>query len=240
MAVSGPRRRYSDQSRVDVAVLDHHGVIEHGHVGHAAVAVAGVEIGAEHRILLGSGRRCADVADDVGIAFGDAAHVARRRKIRNHHPHRDAGAAGLAGRPVGDRLAAAEAAVGQQIVEFGSALANQMGKYLALLLALQIGAGRGRGQIKLRRIARVLGHVVRPLLLPIHSIARRLRHVKALYRAGALRMAARAGLLITTVPSMMSCSSRRRSLKKATNSTNGVKNETVNQNAMACTAPRMK
>ncbi len=139
-----------DQAGVDVAVLDHHGVVEHGHVGHAAVAVAGVEIGAEHRILLGSGRRRADVADDVGVALGDAAHVARRREIRRHHPHRDAGAAGLAGRPVGDRLAAAEAAVGQQIVEFGSALANQMGEYLALLLAR---ADRGRARARSDKIA---------------------------------------------------------------------------------------
>src|SRR6185437_10299668 len=89
-----------DQAGIDVAVLDHHGVVEHGHVGHAAVAVAGVEIGAEHRVLLGSGCRRAHVADHVGIALGDASHVARGSKIRDHHPYRDAGAAGLAGRPV--------------------------------------------------------------------------------------------------------------------------------------------
>jgi hypothetical protein len=29
-----------DDARLDVTVLDHHGVVEHGHVGHAAVAVA--------------------------------------------------------------------------------------------------------------------------------------------------------------------------------------------------------
>ena len=115
-----------DQARIDVAVLDHHGVVEHGHVGHAAVAVAGVEIGAEHRILLGGGRRRAHVADDVGVALGDAAHVARGREIRRHHAHRHAGAAALAGRPVGDRLAAAEAAMGEQIVERGGALADQV------------------------------------------------------------------------------------------------------------------
>ena len=36
-------------------------------------------------------------------------------------PHRDAGAALVAGRPVGDRLAAAEAAMGQQVVEVAGA-----------------------------------------------------------------------------------------------------------------------
>ena len=47
------------------------------------------------------------------------------------------------------------------------ALADQVGEYLAFFLALQIGAGRGRGQVELRRIARMLGHVVRPSWLPI-------------------------------------------------------------------------
>jgi len=40
-------------------------------------------------------------------------------------------------------LAAAEAALGEDIVEFGGALANQMSKDLALLFAGEIGAGRG-------------------------------------------------------------------------------------------------
>jgi hypothetical protein len=40
---------------------------------------------------------------------------------------------------------------------------------------------------------------------------------------------ARAGLLMTIVPISMSCKSRRRSLKNATTSTNGVRNETVIQ-----------
>ena len=48
--------------------------------------------------------------------------------------------------------------MGEQIVEFARALADQMREDLALLLALQIGAGRGRGQIELRRVAGMLGH----------------------------------------------------------------------------------
>ncbi len=39
-----------------MAVLDHHGVVEHGHVDHAAVAVPGVEVAAEQGVLLGAGR----------------------------------------------------------------------------------------------------------------------------------------------------------------------------------------
>ena len=48
--------------------------------------------------------------------------------------------------------------MGQQVIEVAGALADQMGEYLALLLARQVRAG-GRGrQVELRRIARVVGH----------------------------------------------------------------------------------
>ncbi len=138
-----------------MAVLDHHGVVEHGHVGHAAVAVAGVEIGAEHRILLGGRRRRAHVADNVGVALGDAAHVARGRKIGRHHAHRHAGTAGFAGRPVGDRLAAAEAAMGEQVVELARAFAHQMREHLALFLARP---DRGRAMAPSDKIAGCRGN----------------------------------------------------------------------------------
>src|SRR4029079_14851595 len=110
-----------DQTGVDVAVFDHHRVIEDRHVGHATVAMARIEIGAKDRILLGRGRGCAHVADNVGIAFGDAAHVTRGREVGGHDAHGDAGAAPLAGWAIGDRLAAAEAPLGQQIVELARA-----------------------------------------------------------------------------------------------------------------------
>ena len=48
--------------------------------------------------------------------------------------------------------------MGQQIVELGRPLADQMGEDLALLVARQIGAGRRRREVELRGIARVLGH----------------------------------------------------------------------------------
>ena len=68
--------------------------------------------------------------------------------------------------------------MGEQVVELARALADQMGEDLALLLARQIGAGRGRGQIELRRVARMLGHVIKPsfrwhLEILLTSIARR-------------------------------------------------------------------
>ena len=52
IAVSGPRKRYSTTSVSTCEVADHHGVVEDGHVGHAAFGMAGVEIVAEEGILV--------------------------------------------------------------------------------------------------------------------------------------------------------------------------------------------
>ena len=162
-----------DDARLDVAVFDHHGVVEHRHVGHAAVAMTRIEVGAEDRILLR--RRDGDlhVADDVGVAIEDPPHAARRPELLRDDPHRDAAAATLAGGPVGDRLAAAKSALGEDIVKFAGALADQVRKNLTLLLAGEIGAGGGGGQVELRRIARVLGHgALRPVASLLVSCGR--------------------------------------------------------------------
>src|SRR5713101_4720742 len=66
-----------DNAGLDVAVLHHHRVIEHGHVGHAAMAMALVEIAAEHRILLRGRHGAALFADDVGIAGQNLPVIAR-------------------------------------------------------------------------------------------------------------------------------------------------------------------
>src|SRR6185437_7802719 len=90
-----------DDTRVDMAILYHHGVIEHGHVGHAAVAVACIEIRPEDRILFGCRRGRAHVANHIGVAFGDPAHVARGSKISGYHTDRHASPATLTSGPVG-------------------------------------------------------------------------------------------------------------------------------------------
>src|SRR6516165_4336797 len=51
------------------------------------------------------------------------------------------------------------------------------------------------------------------------------------------KAAARAAVLMTTVPTSMSWSSRRRALKRPTSRINGVIAETVTQNTIAWTAP---
>jgi hypothetical protein len=98
------------------------------------------------------------MTDHVGVAFGDSTHVARRRKIRSDHADRHAGPAPFAGGPVRNGLTTAESAVGEKIVEFAGAFPDQVCKHLAFFLAVQVGAGRGRRQVELRCIARVLGH----------------------------------------------------------------------------------
>src|SRR6266480_4650288 len=141
-----------DDAGIDVAVLDHHRIVEHGHVGHAAVAMARIEVAAKHRILLGGRHRHPHLAGEVRVALEHAPHAAARLELLDDDPHRHAGPAGFASRSVGDRLAAPEAAVGEQIVELGGAVADEMREDLALLLAGQIRARRGRGEIELRRV----------------------------------------------------------------------------------------
>ncbi len=135
-----------------MAVLDHHGIVEHGHVGHAAVGMAGVEIVAEQRILFRGWLRRGDRADEVGVDPAHAALGVVGLEVVNQHPDRHAATAVLAGRTIGDRLRAAEAGLGQHVVERGGALADQMGENLALHHARQIGAGRRGRQVELRRV----------------------------------------------------------------------------------------
>ena len=65
MPLSMPAPAVLDDLRVHVAVLDHHGIVEHRHVGHAAIGVAGVEVAAEQRVLLGGRPVRQRLADQV-------------------------------------------------------------------------------------------------------------------------------------------------------------------------------
>ena len=237
-----------DDAGLDMAVLHHHRVVQHGHVGHAAMAMALVEIGAEHRILLGGRHRAALLADDVGIAGQDLAEIARGPELVGDDADGNAGPALVAGRPIGDRLAAPETAMGQQVVEVAGLVADQMGEHLALVPARQIRAGRGRRQIELRGITRMLGHGMSSA-----SEAAK-QHDRASRRGGRRSIGLRRGqnvragcatglrteLLMTTVPSTMSCSSRRRPLNSPISSTSGDRNEIETQNSTACMAPSTK
>ena len=148
-----PAHAVLDQPGLHLAVLDHHGVVEDAHLRHAAAGMAVVEIAAEQRILLGRGvRPIADSADEVRFARLHPAHRAAGLERVDQDTDRDAGPAALAGRPVGDVLAAAEAALAEDIEQRRRPLADEMGEHLPLRLARQIRAGRRRGEKELRRL----------------------------------------------------------------------------------------
>ncbi len=83
------------------------------------------------------------LADEVVVRLLHPAHVARRREVVDQHAHRHAGAAAVAGGPVGDGLRPAEAAMGQHVVELARPLADQVREDLSLLPARQVGARVG-------------------------------------------------------------------------------------------------
>jgi hypothetical protein len=62
-----------DDVGVDRRVLDHHRVIQHRHIGHAAISVAGIEIVPEQRVLRGISNGLARHGDQIAICFGDPA-----------------------------------------------------------------------------------------------------------------------------------------------------------------------
>src|SRR5262249_61457352 len=113
------------------------------------------------------------------------------------------------------------------------------------LLVGEGGGGGVRSDIDRGSGAIVLGDgslEAAPFGLPtsVRSRARRVSSNACCHRGARRNASARGRLLMTIVPTSMSCSSRRRSLKKATRRISGVRNEIVNQYAMACTAPSRK
>jgi hypothetical protein len=122
------------------------------------VAVTLVEISAEHRILLGGGHGTALFARDVRIARQNFSQITRRAKFISDHTNGNAGATLVASGAIGDRLAAPETAMRQQIIKVARLVANQMREDFALMPAGQIRAGRGHRKIELRSVTGVLGH----------------------------------------------------------------------------------
>ena len=144
--------------RVDDAVLDHHGVVEHRHVGHAAVGVARVDVAAEQRVLLGGGRRLQAARDEILVGIEHAAERAPGLELVDQHAHRHARLAALAVGHVGDVLAAPETAL-QQVVDQGRRLVvGEMGEELALEATRQIRAGLRRRDVELGKVFLLLTH----------------------------------------------------------------------------------
>ena len=144
---------------LDHAVLDHERVVEHGHLGHAAVGVARVDIGAEQSILLRARRRRHAGGDEIGIGAGDAFERAPRNKLVGQDAHRHARRAGIAIGHIGDVLAAPEPALQEIVDEEARLVAGEMGEQLPLEPAGKIGTGLRRGDVEFWKVALVLCHV---------------------------------------------------------------------------------
>src|SRR6185503_16639860 len=82
--------------RVVDAVLHHHGVVEHAHVGHAAVGVTRIDVGAKQRILLRGRCRLHAAGNEVLVDLDHAAQRPARAELADQHAHRHAGLAALA------------------------------------------------------------------------------------------------------------------------------------------------
>ena len=154
-----PRAVLGDE-RVDDAVLYHHGVVQHAHVGHAAVGVARIDVGAKQRILLRGRRRLHAAGDEVLVGLDHAAQRAARAELADQHAHRHAGLAALAVGHVGDVLAAAEAALEQIVDQRRRLVVGEVGEELALEAARQIGAGLRRRDVELGEVFLLLGHTL--------------------------------------------------------------------------------
>ena len=144
--------------RLHHAVLDHQRIVEHGHLGHAAIGVAGVDIGAEQRILLRARRRIEARRHQVAIGAHDPIERAPRPEGIDQDAHRHAGRAGVAIGHVGDVLAAPEPAFQKIVDEEGRLLPGQMREELPLELTREVRAGLRGGDVELWKVALMLCH----------------------------------------------------------------------------------
>src|SRR6478672_4394757 len=87
----------------------------------------------------------------VAVASENPSLHARGRKFARHDAYRDAGRASVAGGPIRNHLAAAEARMGQRFVELLGEGAGQACEDLSLNTAGQIRARSSRRKEKLRQ-----------------------------------------------------------------------------------------
>ena len=109
-----------DQPRLDRSLLDHIGVIDRVHLGHATGRMALGHIAAQQLILFGRGPGRAFLHHQIGMEARQPPMRSGRAEIRDRDSHSDAGAARLTCRPVGDILAAAEAHTAEYLGGLGS------------------------------------------------------------------------------------------------------------------------
>ena len=121
-----------------------------------------VEIMAKKTVLVGRGFTWALFSDEIVVPFQDACTVFRRFEFANENACRNAGGAAVAGWTIDNGLRPPEAAFGQDVVEWSGALSLQIGEYLSLLAAFEVRARGGQGEIKLRVVPGMPGHLRLP------------------------------------------------------------------------------
>ena len=121
--------------------------------------MARIQIGAQQGELFARGIGGDFGAHDVGVALQGATLAAAGHEAVGQDAHRYTGVAALAGRAIGDGLAAAEAGMGQGLGQGLGQGSAQTGKDFPLDPSRQIGAGPTGGEEKLRNAcAALLGH----------------------------------------------------------------------------------
>ena len=143
---------------IDDTVFDHHAVIEHRHVGHAAVAVARIDVGSEKPVLLGAGFRSNAARHEPAVARGDTRHRPVGLEFIDEHAHRHAGLAALAVWHVGNILAAAKASGEQPVDQLWRFVVRQMGEELAFEPPRQIGTRLRRSDVELGEFLLLFRH----------------------------------------------------------------------------------
>src|SRR6185437_8717522 len=130
-------------------ILDHSPIITIGHRRHVTVAVPRTLIGREQPELLGGGARGEQAAGEVAVGVADATTGSSMAEAVDRDPHRYAGGAAPARRPIGKTVAAAKAGTRQIVVCQRGAAPAELHDQLALGSARQIGAGDGYGDKEL-------------------------------------------------------------------------------------------
>ena len=134
-----------DDARLDRRLFDHRGEFEDVHVGHAAIGVPPVKVAAEEAELILGRPGGGGVAAQRAGPLEDAALRPGGGEVRNPDAGGQAGGTFGAGGAVEHVLAAAEALLGQRVVQLLRMLPLERGEQLPLHPAREIGAGlRGR------------------------------------------------------------------------------------------------
>src|SRR5215203_4191716 len=127
-----------DDERADRRLLDHVREVALIHLGHAAARVTRGEVTAKETVLLVRSPWLASGDFKLRMPAQQLALRGAGLELGGQDPHRDAGRAVDAARPVGNGLTAAEPDPPQSLVQLARMAAAELSEYLPLDLARQV------------------------------------------------------------------------------------------------------